>query len=122
MDWRNRRYFKVILNPWNKEAELNAIKEIGGIKISPYKYLDKQPDENEKRGYYTYLISIPCGFGVNHQKLAKELRDSVPDTAFSLVEEIKRDVSRKHFADGTMFPYRRCDIHPNKRCNHCMDC
>lgn len=92
MDWRNRRYFKIILDPWHKEEELNAIKLLKGIKISPYKYLEKMPDETEKRGYYTYLISVPKNRGDIIEAFFKVV---IKPSAFSLVEEIERDVSKK---------------------------
>lgn len=60
MDWRNRKYYiaKVPAGE-RREKEIGTLKNIGGVKLHPYKRVRKQNDEQNWRIKYDLLVSVP---------------------------------------------------------------
>ena len=120
MDWRNRKYYCVSFDYYSRNMRLDILKSVGNIKIHSYKNIPKQADEIKERGNYQYLLGVPkdlCDI------VEYELRKAERNDDWCEWWEIKRDVSKKYFDIlGFEMPYRRCDLNPRKRCNHCMDC
>jgi len=103
---------------------MEILKNIQGVSLHPPKKNDYRialPDEIESRGYYHILIG--CSFDV-HDTVEYELRKAEwNDNGISGWKEIKRDTSKKYYdVCGYEMQYRRCDLNPSKRCNHCMNC
>ena len=59
MDWRNRVYYTVSFDWTAADMRMRHLRNIKGISIHPYRDVEKQPDEKEKRGHYHHLIGIP---------------------------------------------------------------
>jgi hypothetical protein len=120
MDWRGRKYYCVSFY-WNAiDMRIENLQRIGKVKIRSYQNVPKQPDETEERGHYQFMLGVPieCADAVEYE-LRKAERNDIRCTW----KEIKRDMSKKYFdVLGFEMPYRRCDLNPRKRCNHCMNC
>lgn len=121
MDWTGRRYYTAVFAPKSQEYRVNIIKSIGqGVRIHFSSNVLKQPDEVEDRGYYQ------CVIGCNDcqaDAVEYELRKAQRNDNYCAWQEIKQDLSKKYFdVYGNIMPYRRCDLNPHKRCNHCGDC
>lgn len=122
MDWRGRKYYIATFSPEAYDMRINILKNIESVKLSSpiKKYNIKLPDEQEERGYYQILIGCRLG---DHEIVEFELRKAKRNDIFTEWKEVKRDISKKYFdIYGQEMPYRRCDLNPRKRCNHCMDC
>ena len=120
MDWRSRKYYCVSFDWQSKDMRLDILKSIGKIKIRPYQNIPKQPDETEERGHYQFMLGVPHNWS---EAIEYELRKAERNDDWCKWKEIKRDMSKKYFdVLGFEMPYRRCDLNPRKRCNHCMDC
>ena len=120
MDWRGRKYYCVSFDWQSQGMRLEILKSIGNIKIRSYQVVPKQPDETEERGHYQFMLGVPynCSEAIEY-----ELRKAEQNDDWCKWKEIKRDMSKKYFdVFGFEMPYRRCDLNPRKRCNHCMDC
>lgn len=123
MDWRGRKYYVARFSYDAYDMRMDILKNIDGVRLhSPtqHDFNIKLPDEIEPRGYYHVLIgcSINTSESVEYELRKAERRDD-----YCFRKEIKRDTSKKYFdVCGKEMPYRKCDINPNKRCNHCMDC
>lgn len=123
MDWRGRKYYVARFSYDAYYMRINILKNIDGIKLhSPpqHDFNIKLSDEKEARGYYQVLIG--CNNDL-YERVEYELRKAEQKDSYSCWKEIKQDTSKKYFDtyDQEM-PYRKCDINPNKRCNHCMNC
>jgi hypothetical protein len=123
MDWRSRKYYVAKFSPESYDMRIEILKNIGEIKLhSPTKcdFNIKLPDEKEPRGHYHVLI----GCRIDKKDIVEfELRRAERRDMYSNWKEIQRDTSKKYFdIYGQEMPYRKCDLNPNKRCNHCMDC
>lgn len=120
MDWRNRKYYCVSLHPSSYEMRREYLKLIDGVKLHPYKDIPKQPTEQEERGRYQFLVSVPFDAV---DVLEFELRKAQRRDYWCNWKEIKQDTSKKYFdVFGNEMPYRRCEMNPQKRCHHCMNC
>lgn len=124
MDWRGRKYYVARFSAGSYDMRMEMLRNIEGVSLHPPTKNDfrvKMPDETESRGYYQTLIG--CRFDV-HDIVEYELRKAERnDDGASGWKEIKRDTSKKYFdVCGFEMPYRRCDMNPNKKCNHCMNC
>lgn len=120
MDWRGRKYYTVFFDNSSIEMRMGYLKNIPGIKFIPYKDIFKQPDELEERGIYHVLIGVPIE---SYEAVEYELRKAERNDRFCKWKEVKKqDLTRKYDVYGNPMPYRRCDLNPHKRCNHCMDC
>ena len=121
MDWRGRCYYTVSFDRCSYDMRTEILKNISSVKLHSYRKVEKQPDEVEPRMYsYHWLI------GCNHndkEAVEYELRKAERNDYWCKWKEIKRDTSKKYFdIYGQQMPYRKCDINPRKRCNHCGDC
>lgn len=121
MDWRARKYYVASFSPEARNMRLETIKCIGkGIKIHFHNPVPKQPDEVEERGNYECVIG--CNYG-QAEAIEYELRKAEHNDGYCLWKEVKRDLSKKYLdIYGQIMPFRRCDLNPMKRCNHCGDC
>ena len=120
MDWRGRRYYCVSFDWQSQGMRLEILKSIGKIKIRSYQNIPKQPDETEERGHYQFMLGVPHSYS---ETVEYELRKAERNDDWCKWKEIKRDVSKKYFdVLGFEMPYRKCDLNPRKRCNHCMNC
>lgn len=123
MDWRGRKYYIANFSPESYDMRIEILKNIDGIKLhnpTKHNFNIKLPDEKELRGNYHVLIG--CKIDVK-DIIEFELRKAERLDKHSRWKEIQRDVSKKYFdIYGQEMPYRKCDLNPNKRCNHCMDC
>jgi hypothetical protein len=120
MDWRGRKYYCVSFDWQSSDMRLDILKLIGKVKVRPYQNIPKQADELEERGHYQFMLGVPinCSDAVEY-----ELRKAERNDDYCTWKEIKRDMSKKYFdVLGFEMPYRRCDLNPRKRCNHCMNC
>jgi hypothetical protein len=124
MDWRGRKYYIARFSSDSYNMRINILKNINGVRLhSPtqHNFHIKISDENESRGYYHILI----GCTLDASKIVEyELKKATKvDGIHTIWKEIKQDTSKKYFDiyDQEM-PYRKCDLNPHKRCNHCMDC
>lgn len=120
MDWRARKYYIVSFSPEAYEMRINYLNLIPKIKFRPYKDVPKQNDELEERGLYQMMISIPFE---SSSTLEYELEKAKRCDFYCRWKELKRDLSKKYLdVFGNPMPYRRCEMNPKKRCNHCMNC
>ena len=123
MDWQNRKYYIAKFSKDAYDMRIKIFKDIEGIKLHPsnnYKMNTKFPDEKELRGYYHILIGCKADI---KDIVEFELRKAERNDWDSSWKEIQRDISKKYFdIYGQEMPYRKCDLNPRKRCNHCMDC
>ena len=125
MDWRGRKYYIANFSCEAYDMRINILKNIEGIRLhcppQNHNSQTKLSDELERRGCYHVLIG--CKFE-DSEFVEHELRKADRNDKYGCSwKEIKRDISKKYFdINGQEMPYRRCDINPNKRCNHCMDC
>ena len=120
MDWRERKYYVVSFSFEAYEMRMSYLKLINKIKIRPFKYITKQNDELECRGIYQMMVSVPFE---SSGQLVYELNKASRNDCYCSWKEIKRDLSKKYLdIFGNPIPYRKCDINPRKRCNHCMNC
>jgi hypothetical protein len=124
MDWRGRKYYVATFSSSSYAMRINILKLIDGVSLhSPtqHDFNIKISDEKEPRGYYHVLIG--CNIDKSEVVEFELRRAKIRDGMYTSWKEIERDISKKYFdIYGQEMPYRRCDIHPNKRCNHCMDC
>jgi len=121
MDWRARKYYVANFSPEAYDMRVKIFKNIDGIKLhnpTKHNFNIKLPDEKEPRGNYHVLIG--CNFNIK-DIVEFELRKAERLDEYSRWEEIHRDTSKKYY-DLFGLPYRKCDLTPRKRCNHCMDC
>lgn len=123
MDWRGRKYYIATFSAESYDMRINILKNIDGIRLhnpANHDFNAKLPDEKEPRGYYHVLI----GCGIDKSEIVEfELRRAKSRDLYTNWKEIERDVSKKYFdVYGQEMPYRKCDLNPNKRCNHCLDC
>lgn len=117
MDWRGRKYYIIIFDLYDTRTRL--LKLVPNIKITYYKNIPKQRDEIEERGKYQFMIGVPNS---SFEAVEYELRKAEKNFHCKW-KEINQDLSKKYLdIFGNPMPYRRCDINPNKRCNHCMNC
>ena len=120
MDWRERKYYIVSFSSEAYEMRMSYLNLIPKIKFRSYQDIPKQNDEIEKRGLYQIMISVPFE---SSDVLEYELKKAERNDLYCSWKEIKRDLSKKYLdVFGNPMPYRRCDMNPNKRCNHCMNC
>ena len=124
MDWRGRRYYVVRFSPEAYDMRIDILKNVYGASLHcsiPDNFNTKYPDEKEVRGYYQILIGCRED---QREGIELELRRAESrDGKYTFWKEIQRDYSKKHLdINGQKMSYRKCDIKPNKRCNHCMDC
>lgn len=123
MDWRGRKYYVARFSCDAYNMRINILKNINSVRLhcpTKHDFNIKLPDEIEARGYYQILIG--CNLS-NFEAVEYELRKAERNDYGCSWKEIKRDVSKKYFdIYGNEMPYRRCDMNPRKRCNHCMDC
>ena len=121
MDWRNRKYYLVKLSLEEYNYRIRQLKCIQGIRIHcPTQFTASNTcytfkDEQEKRGYYQFLIG--CIADVS-EAVEYELRKS--QRSGSSWKEIKQKI--KPCSPYRGFPERRCELNPRKRCTHCGDC
>ncbi len=119
MDWRARRYYLVSFSWESYQMRIDNIKRIGA-KLTPYRNISKQPDETEIRNSYQFMIGVDSK---NYEAVEYELRKAERNDYFCKWREVKQDLSKKYFdVRGNVMPYMRCQMNPNKRCNHCMNC
>lgn len=120
MDWRTRKYYIVSFIPEAYEMRMGYLQLIPKIKFHSYKDIPKQNDEMEQRGVYQIMISVPFEY---IDMLEYELRKAERTDFYCYWKEIKRDLSKKYLdVFGNPISYRRCELNPHKRCNHCMNC
>lgn len=123
MDWRGRKYYVAKFSSESYDMRIKIFKNIGNVRLhnpNKYDFNVKLPDEKESRGYYHVLI----GCKIDEKDIVEfELRKAERRDKGSSWKEIQRDIGKKYFdICGQEMPYRKCDLNPNKRCNHCMDC
>lgn len=119
MDWRARKYYLVTFSPEAYQMRIDNMKRIGA-KLTPYRDIPKQPDELGIRSIYQFMIGIDIN---NAGAVEYELRKAERNDYFCCWRELKQDLSKKYFdVYGNVMPYIRCQMNPNKRCNHCMNC
>lgn len=121
MDWRGRKYYVCTFSPKVVEYMVKNLKLIGnGVTIHFNVGVSRQPDEIEERG--RYLCVIGCTYDQS-EAVEYELRKAEHNDCYCSWKEIKRNLSKKYFdCCGSVIPFRRCDLNPHKRCNHCMNC
>ena len=123
MDWRDRKYYVVRFSPDSYDMRIRILKNIEGVKLNPstnHKINTKFPDEKEPRGSYHVLIGCKADI---KDIVEFELRKAERNDWCSSWKEVQRDISKKYFdIYGQEMSYRKCDLNPRKRCNHCMDC
>ena len=120
MDWRNRKYYVVTFCYESFNMRMSYLKLIPNIKFTYHKDIPKQIDEAEERGNYQFMIGIPYDSSVT---VEHELEKAERKDLYCKWKEIKQDLSKKQLdVYGNTMTYRKCDINPNKRCNHCMNC
>lgn len=121
MDWRARKYYAATFSIEAQDMRVRNLKLIGkGVTVHFSRNIPKQPDEIEERD--TYLCVIGCNVDQGNA-VEYELRKAERNDDYCMWKEIKRDLSKKYLdVCGNIIPFRRCDLNPNKRCNHCMDC
>lgn len=120
MDWRGRKYYIVTFYFDSYDMRMSFLKLIPNIKFTYYKNIPKQRDELEERGNYQFMIGVPNS---SSEAVEYELRKAERNDYYCKWKEIKQDLSKKYLdVFGNPIPYRRCDINPSKRCNHCMNC
>ena len=124
MDWRNRKYYVACFPNESFDLCLRTLKLIDSVTIhTPTQYAVKHCfdiicDEIEPRGYYQFLIGCSYDIAdcVEYELRKAERRDGKSASW----KEIKQ--KPKPYSPYRGFPERRCDLHPSKRCTHCMDC
>jgi hypothetical protein len=123
MDWRGRRYYIARFSYDHYDIRISLLKNIDGVRLhSPTKHdLNiKLPDELESRGYYHTLIGCTID---SSDKVVLELTRAEREDIYTKWKEIIQDTSKRYLdINGIEMPYRKCDLNPRKRCNHCMDC
>jgi len=123
MDWRGRKYYTASFSYEAHDMRIEILKNIPKVRLhysNGSDYSIRFSDETELRGLYHILIGCDCSVS---ESVEYELRKAQRNDYNSSWIEIHRDTSKKYFdIYGQEMPYRRCDIHPNKRCNHCGDC
>ena len=120
MDWRNRKYYCVSFHWQSQDMRLENLKLIGRVKVRSYQNIPKQADELEERGRYQFMLGVPAACA---EVVEYELRKAERNDIYCKWKEIKRDMSKKYFdVLGFEMPYRKCELNPKKRCNHCMNC
>jgi hypothetical protein len=120
MDWRFKKYYTASFYFNSLDYRIEILKQIPSIKIHTFKKMLEIQDEANSRGLYQILIS--CDFD-KCEIVEYELRKAERNNPWCNWQEIKRDLSKKYFdVCGNVMPYRRCDLNPRKRCNHCMGC
>jgi len=123
MDWRGRKYYVARFSSDAYSMRIGILKNIDSVRLhcpaqSDYKI--RISDEVEPRGYYQILIGCKLE---DSEIVEYELRKAERNDSCSDWKEIKRDMSTKYLdVCGNEMPYKKCDINPGKRCNHCMDC
>ena len=60
MDWRERKYYAVSFDWRSRDMRLGYLRTIDGLRIHPYKNIEKQTDEKDARGLYQCLIGVPA--------------------------------------------------------------
>lgn len=124
MDWRGRKYYIARFSSNSYDMRMNILKHIDGVRLhSPtqHDFNIKIPDEKEPRGYHHILIG--CRTDTSEIVEFELKRAKIRDGEFTMWKEVQRDTSKKYFdIYGQEMCYRKCDLNPNKRCNHCMDC
>ena len=121
MDWRGRKYYAVTFSNEAQNMRVRNLKLIGkGITVHFSSGIPKQPDEIEKRDFYSCVI----GCNINQcDAVEYELRKAERNDYCCMWKKIERDLSNKYLdVLGNIIPFRRCDVDPNKRCDRCMNC
>ena len=121
MDWRGRKYYAVTFSPEAQDYRVWTLKLIGkGISIHFNGDVPKQLDEVEERS--SYICVIGCNYDQS-DAVEYTLRKAERNDDYCIWKEIQRDLSKKYLdIYGQIMPFRRCDMNPHKRCNHCGDC
>ena len=121
MDWRVRQYYAATFSPEARDMRIENLKLIGkGGTIHFNSGVPKQQDEIEERGRYQCVIG--CVFD-QASAVEYELRKAERNDDYCFWKEIKQDLSKKYLdIYGQIMPFRRCDLNPHKRCNHCGEC
>ena len=121
MDWRVRQYYAATFSPEARDMRIENLKLIDkGVTIHFNSGVSKQPDEIEERGRYQCVIG--CVFD-QASAVEYELRKAERNDDYCFWKEIKQDFSKKYLdIYGQIMTFRRCDLNPHKRCNHCGEC
>ena len=92
MDWRKRRYYCVKFDSDSVDFRLRILKSIKSVKFYPYRYVPKQLDEHEDRGFYHFLITVNNS---QSEIVEYELKKAQRNDSFCFWKEIKKNICKE---------------------------